>query len=131
MALAVALRDIVIVVVGVVLFEFVLDYRLPEERVLLLYFVAIPIIWTTIGQIWLSYSYVDLHGWWMKLLSHLLTVCMLASSVFLISIVLNTIRETLDVFGSIMFHLVGWTALLAMVFHDVVDMDRSSRRGRD
>jgi hypothetical protein len=124
----VAIRDLLIVVGGVGLFEFVLDYRLPDERVLLLYFVAIPIIWTTIGQIWIAYSYADLHGWWMKLLSHLLTVCMLVSSVFLISIVLNTVHETLDAFGSVMFHLVGWTALLAMVFHDVVDMDRASRR---
>lgn len=128
MTVVVAIRDLTIVIVGIVLFEFVLDYRLPEERVLLLYFVAIPIIWTTIGQIWLSYSYADLQGWWMKTLSHVLTVCMLASSVFLVSIVLNTIHETLDGFGSVMFHLVGWTALLAMVFHDVVDTDRSNRR---
>lgn len=127
MTLLVALRDLLIVVGGVVLFEFVLDYRLPDERVLLLYFVAIPIIWTTIGQMWVSYSYRDLRGWWMKLLSHLLTVCMLVSSVFLISVVLNTIHETLDPFGSVMFHLVGWTALLAMVFHDVVDVERSRR----
>jgi len=127
MTMFVAIRDLVIVVAGVVLFEFVLDYRLPDERVLLLYFVAIPIIWGMIGQIWISYSYRDLHGWWMKLASHILTVCMLVSSVFLVSIVLNTIHETLDGFGSAMFHVVGWTALLAMVFHDVVDMDRSQR----
>lgn len=123
----VALRGLGIVVVGVYVFEFWLDYRLPSEHSLLLYFVAIPIIWATLGQLWTSYSYSDLHGPWMTWASHALTVCMLTSSVFLISAVLNTVRETLDPIGSALFHFVGWTVLLALVFHDVLDMHRSCR----
>lgn len=123
----VALRGLGIVGVGVYVFEFWLDYRLPDEGSLLLFFVAIPIIWATLGQLWTSYSYSDLHGPWLTWASHGLTVCMLTSSVFLISAVLNTVDEILDPVGSVLFHFVGWTVLLALVFHDVMDMHRSCR----
>ncbi len=125
----VAARGVGIVVGGVYLFEFWLDYRLPDDKSLLLFFVAIPIIWSTLGQLWTAYSYSDLDGPWLTWASHALTVCMLASSVFLISAVLNTVSDTLDPLGNALFHFVGWTVLLALVFHDVMDMHRSCRTG--
>lgn len=123
----VALRDLLIFVLGVWFFEFYLDYKLPAENNLLIFFVAIPIIWSTLTQLWTSYSYREATTWWFILISHLLSVLMLTSTVFLVSAVLNTIEDSLDATGNILFHGVGWTVILAMVIYDIIDVSRSNR----
>lgn len=120
----VAFRDILIVVLGVWFFEFHLDYKLPGENNLLLFFVAIPIVWATLTQLWTSYSYRDIENTWIDLASHLLSVMMLFSTVFLISVVMNTLSDILDTLGIILFHGVGWTVIMAMVLYDIIDVSR-------
>jgi hypothetical protein len=51
-------------------------------------------------------------------------VVLLACSVFLISAVLNTIKGSLDPTGNILFHGVGWAAIVSIIFHDMVDVSR-------
>ncbi|WP_462324023.1 hypothetical protein [Desulfoplanes sp.] len=118
------LRDVVILVFGVWFFEFYLDFRLPEEDNLLLYFVAIPIIWATLSQIWTSVSYREQKNRFMYMGCHLMGMLMLLCTVFLISAVLNSIESSLSLYGNIFFHFVGWTALAAFIFYDLVDVLR-------
>ena len=120
----VLLRDLCILFLGVWYFEFHLDYRLPAQNNLLLFFVAIPIIWATMMQLWTSISYKDQRTPVMYWACHILAILLLSSSVFLISAVLNTIRSTLDIPGIILFHGVGWTALFGIIFYDVMDIER-------
>ncbi len=124
----VLLRDICILVAGVWFFEFYLDFRLPEEDNLLVYFVAIPIIWATLSQIWTSFSYRELESRFMRIGNHVLGVLMLVSTVFLISAVLNSIEGSLSLAGNIFFHFVGWTVLVAFVFYELVDIQREKER---
>jgi len=118
------MRDVIIVVFGVGFFEFYMDYSFPEENNLLLYFVAIPIIWSTLILIWTTTSYREQKGTGMAVFTHLISVLLLISSVFLISATLNTMSETLGCFGTILFHFVGWTVLLSLVYYDLVDINR-------
>jgi uncharacterized membrane protein HdeD (DUF308 family) len=124
----VVLRDIFILVAGVWFFEFYLDFRLPEEDNLLVYFVAIPIIWATLSQIWTSFSYRELENRFMRIGNHVLGVLMLVSTVFLISAVLNSIEGSLSLAGNIFFHFVGWTVLVAFVFYELVDIQREKEK---
>ena len=124
----VLLRDLCILVAGVWFFEFYLDFRLPEEDNLLVYFVAIPIIWATLSQIWTSFSYRELENRFMRIGNHVLGVLMLVSTVFLISAVLNSIEGSLSLAGNIFFHFVGWTVLVAFVFYELVDIQREKER---
>ena len=117
-------RNIVIFVVGVWFFEFHLDYKLPEENNLLLFFVAIPVIWATISQLWTSYSYNEITSKLLLLCIHLLSMLMLLGTVFLVSAVLNTISDILDTTGVYLFHGVGWTVIAAMIVYDIVDACR-------
>jgi uncharacterized membrane protein HdeD (DUF308 family) len=124
----VLLRDVCILVAGVWFFEFYLDFRLPEEDNLLVYFVAIPIIWATLSQIWTSFSYRELENRFMRIGNHVLGVLMLVSTVFLISAVLNSIEGSLSLAGNIFFHFVGWTVLVAFVFYELVDIQREKEK---
>jgi hypothetical protein len=124
MAIFVALRDLVIFVAGVWYFEFYRDYTFPEEKNLLLYFVAVPIIWSTLIQIWTTTRYSEQKSTVMYVFTHLMAVLLLISTVFLISATLNTIDETLDTFGSVLFHFVGWTVILSLIYYDLVDINR-------
>jgi hypothetical protein len=124
MPLFVFLRDMTIFVLGAWYFEFHLDFRLPDENNLLLFFVAIPVIWATMMQMWTSISYREQKNRVMYLGCHGLAVLLLASSVFLISAVLNTIETSLDATGNVLFHGVGWSAVLGIIFYDVVDSAR-------
>src|SRR6056297_1173537 len=117
----VVIRKGLIFVLGVWFFEFYLDYTLPKENNLLLFFVAIPIIWATICQLWTSFSYNEIDSPTLLFFTHILSILMLIGTVFLVSAVLNTISEILDTTGILMFHAVGWTAILAMIMHDIVD----------
>jgi len=119
----VAIRDVLLCLLGVWYVEFHLDFRFPEDN-LLLYFVAIPIIWAALTQIWTSVSYRELTTPLLSWIGHLITMLILVSSVFLISATLNTIGDSLDTTGDIWFHFVGWTVLAALVFYDLVDMGR-------
>ena len=120
----VLIRDILIAIFGIWYFEFYLDFTLPKENNLLLFFVAIPVVWATLTQIWLSVSYKEQRNTVMLVLTHVLGVLILASTVFLISAILNTIAQTLSQTGSILFHGVGWTTLFGIIFYDVVDLLR-------
>jgi len=120
----VALRSLFIVVLGIWLFQFHLDYKLPRENNLLLFFVAIPIFWATLTQLWTSYGYRDVNSSWLLWASHLLSMLLLAGTVFLVSVVLNTVADILDATGTVLFHAVGWTVLLGMVLYDLVDASR-------
>ncbi|HOP64675.1 MAG TPA: hypothetical protein PK906_14950, partial [Spirochaetota bacterium] len=113
-------RNIIILVTGVWLFEYYLDYRLPAENNLLLFFVAIPIIWAALMHLWTSYSYSDVKNIYLYIASHILSILIMFGSVFLISAVLNTLRYILDPVGSVMFHLIGWTVLGGMIIYDCV-----------
>lgn len=120
----VVIRNGLIFVLGVWFFEFYLDYRLPEENNLLLFFVAIPIIWATICQLWTSYGYNEIDSPVLLFFTHVLSMLMLLGTVFLVSAVLNTISDILDSTGIFMFHAVGWTVILAMIMYDIVDSRR-------
>jgi hypothetical protein len=92
------------------------------------YFVAIPIIWATLSQIWTSFSYRELENRFMRIGNHVLGVLMLVSTVFLISAVLNSIEGSLSLAGNIFFHFVGWTVLVAFVFYELVDIQREKEK---
>ncbi len=124
MALFVAIRDGIIFVAGVWYFEFHRDYTFPDEKNLLLYFVAVPIIWSTLIQIWTTTRYSEQKTAAMYAFTHVMAVLLLISTVFLISATLNTIAETLDPFGVLLFHFVGWTAILSLIYYDLVDIQR-------
>lgn len=120
----VLIRDIVIFLAGTWYFEYYLDYTFPEENNLLIYFVAIPIIWATLTQLWTSYGYREVSGVLLHVATHILSSLIMLSTVFLISAVLNTISTTLDSTGVIMFHVVGWTVVTGMIVYDCVDAGR-------
>ncbi len=124
MALFVAVRDLIISIAGIWYFEFYRDYTFPEEQNLLLYFVAVPIIWSTLIQIWTTTRYGEQKNAMMHVFTHIMAVLLLVSSVFLISATLNTIAETLDPFGVALFHFVGWTVILSLIYYDMVDINR-------
>jgi len=124
MKIFVALRDFFIFVAGVWYFQFHNRYTFPEEDNLLLYFVAIPIIWATIIQIWTMTSYKEQKNLFMSLFTHVMAIILLISTVFIISATLNTITMTLDPLGDIFFHFVGWTVILALIYYDLVDIFR-------
>ncbi len=117
-------RNLIIFVGGVWYFEFKADYVFPAEENLLLYFVAIPIIWSTLIHIWTSTSYGEQQGLFMHIYTHLISVLLLISSVFLISATLNTISGSLDTLGNILFHFVGWTVIISLIYYDMVDINR-------
>lgn len=120
----VIIRNILIFIGGVWFFEFHLDYRLPDKNNLLLFFVAIPVVWATISQLWTSFSYKEIDNKAILFCTHVLSMMMLLGTVFLISAVLNTISATLDFVGIFMFHSVGWTVIAAMIMYDIVDSRR-------
>jgi hypothetical protein len=121
----VLLRDLLIFVLGVWYFEFRADYTFPEGENLLLYFVAIPIIWSTLIHIWTATSYREQRGLFMNLFTHLVAVLLLVSTVFLISATLNTITATLSSLGTVLFHFVGWTVIVSLIYYDMVDINRT------
>ncbi len=121
----VLVRNIIIMFAGVWFFEVYLDYRLPAENNLLLFFVAIPIIWATLTQLWTSYSYSDAKTKSLYIASHLLSILIMTGSVFLISAVLNTLNGILDETGIIMFHVIGWTVIIGMIIYDCVDIQKT------
>lgn len=116
-----------IFILGVWFFEFKLDFKLPDENNLLLFFVAIPIIWATMMQMWTSISYREQKNKLMYWACHVLGIILLICSVFLISAVLNTIESSLSPVGNILFHVVGWAAILGIIFYDMVDISRVDR----
>jgi hypothetical protein len=120
----VLIRDMLIFIVGVWYFEFYADYTFPEENNLLLYFVAIPIIWSTLIHIWTTTSYREQKGIGMAVFTHMIAVMLLVSTVFLISATLNTVAETLDTLGILLFHFVGWTVIISLIYYDMVDINR-------
>lgn len=122
--LIVFLRDLAIAVSGIWFFEFHLDYRFPESENLLLYFVAVPIIWSTLIHIWTTTSYREQTTKAMTIFTHLIALLLLISTVFLISATLNTIADALGPTGSALFHFVGWTVVLSLIYYDVVDINR-------
>ena len=117
-------RDLVIFIAGVWYFEFHADYTFPAENNLLLYFVAIPIIWSTLIHIWTATSYGEQKTKGMVIFTHLIAVLSLISTVFLISATLNTISSSLDSLGYILFHFVGWTVIISLIYYDMVDINR-------
>ncbi len=127
MILFVLVRDLLIFAVGVYVFEFWMDFKFPDENNLLLFFVAIPIIWATMMQMWTAISYREQKCRVMYWACHVMGVVLLSSSVFLISAVLNTIAPSLDTMGNILFHGVGWSAILSIIFYDVVDITRTEK----
>lgn len=124
LVLFVGLRDLLIFVLGVWYFEFRVGYTFPEEENLLLYFVAIPIIWATLIQIWTTTTYREQKNAFMTVFTHLVAVLILISTVFLISATLKTIQPSLDSLGNILFHFVGWTVILSLIYYDLVDICR-------
>ena len=124
MKIFVIIRNLMIFIFGVWFFEFYLDYKLPEENNLLLFFVAIPVIWATITQLWTSYSYKEIENPVILFCTHILSMMMLLGTVFLVSAVLNTISDILDPVGVFMFHAVGWTVIAALIMYDIVDFGR-------
>jgi len=124
LVLFVGVRDVVIFVLGVWYFEFRVGYTFPEEENLLLYFVAIPIIWATLIQIWTTTTYKEQKNAFMTVFTHLVAVLILISTVFLISATLKTIQPSLDSLGNILFHFVGWTVILSLIYYDLVDICR-------
>ena len=126
LALFVALRDLAIFILGVWYFEFRVGYTFPDEDNLLLYFVAIPIIWATLIQIWTTTTYREQKNTFMSVFTHVVAVLILISTVFLISATLNTIQPSLDPLGNVLFHFVGWTVILSLIYYDLVDICRLS-----
>ncbi len=124
MILFVAIRNFLIFIIGVWFFEFYIDYTFPTEENLLLYFVAIPIIWATLIQIWTTTSYKEQPNRIMLVFTHIMAVLLLISTVFIISATLNTLSHSLDTMGSVLFHFVGWTVILAFIYYDLVDIYR-------
>jgi hypothetical protein len=126
LALFVALRDLAIFILGVWYFEFRVGYTFPDKDNLLLYFVAIPIIWATLIQIWTTTTYREQKNAFMSVFTHVVAVLILISTVFLISATLKTIQPSLDSLGNVLFHFVGWTVILSLIYYDLVDICRLS-----
>ena len=126
LVLFVALRDLAIFILGIWYFEFRIGYTFPDEDNLLLYFVAIPIIWATLIQIWTTTTYREQKNVIMSAFTHVVAVLILISTVFLISATLNTIQPSLDPLGNVLFHFVGWTVILSLIYYDLVDISRVS-----
>ncbi len=126
LALFVAFRDLAIFILGVWYFEFRVGYTFPDEDNLLLYFVAIPIIWATLIQIWTTTTYREQKNAFMSVFTHVVAVLILISTVFLISATLKTIQPSLDSLGNVLFHFVGWTVILSLIYYDLVDICRLS-----
>ena len=126
LALFVGIRDLVIFILGVWYFEFRVGYTFPEEENLLLYFVAIPIIWATLIQIWTTTTYREQQNTFMTVFTHIVAVLILISTVFLISATLKTMQPSLNPLGNIVFHFVGWTVILSLIYYDLVDICRVS-----
>ncbi|MFW5818493.1 MAG: hypothetical protein ACOCVE_01515 [Desulfovermiculus sp.] len=126
LVLFVALRDLVIFILGIWYFEFHIGYTFPDQDNLLLYFVAIPIIWATLIQIWTTTTYREQKNTFMSVFTHVVAVLILISTVFLISATLNTIQPSLDPLGNVLFHFVGWTVILSLIYYDLVDISRVS-----
>jgi len=122
------MRDLLIFITGVLYFEFYLDFKLPNESNLLLFFVAIPIVWATMMQMWTAISYREQKNRVMYWACHMMGVLLLTCSVFLISAVLNSIESSLSTTGNILFHVVGWSAILSIIFYDMVDIARDDDR---
>lgn len=122
--LLVFFRDLVISGVAIWVFEYRIGYRFPQGENLILYFVAIPIIWSTLIVIWTSTNYREQRTLGMKIFTHAVAVILLVSTSFLISATLTTISATLDTAGRILFHFVGWTVMLGLIYYDVVDVGR-------
>ncbi|MCF8037905.1 MAG: hypothetical protein K9K79_01180 [Desulfohalobiaceae bacterium] len=120
----VIVRDFLIFILGTWFFQFHTRYTFPEEDNLLLYFVAIPVIWSTLIHIWTATSYKEQKNLFMTVFTHVMAILLLISTIFIISATLNTIAKTLDPFGIIFFHFVGWTVILSLIFYDIVDMYR-------
>lgn len=128
LVLFVALRDLAIFILGIWYFEFRVGYTFPDEDNLLLYFVAIPIIWATLIQIWTTTTYREQKNAFMSVFTHVVAVLILISTVFLISATLKTIQPSLDPLGNVLFHFVGWTVILSLIYYDLVDISRVSPR---
>ncbi|MFW5997562.1 MAG: hypothetical protein ACOCPP_01985 [Desulfovermiculus sp.] len=126
LVLFVALRDLAIFILGIWYFEFHIGYTFPDEDNLLLYFVAIPIIWATLIQIWTTTTYREQKNTFMSVFTHVVAVLILISTVFLISATLKTIQPSLDPLGNVLFHFVGWTVILSLIYYDLVDISRVS-----
>lgn len=124
MVIFVAFRNLLIFISGVWFFEFHIDYTFPAKDNLLLYFVAIPIIWTTLIQIWTTTSYREQKNRAMLVFTHVMAVFLLIATVFIISATLNTINGSLETTGRVLFHFVGWTVILAFIYYDLVDICR-------
>ncbi|WP_244147396.1 hypothetical protein [Desulfovermiculus halophilus] len=122
----VALRDLILFIAGVWYFEFHVGYTFPDENNLLLYFVAIPIIWATLIQIWTTTTYKEQKNTAMSVFTHLVAVLILISTIFLISATLKTIQPSLDPLGNVLFHFVGWTVIVCLIYYDLVDICRLS-----
>jgi hypothetical protein len=60
----------------------------------------------------------------MVVFTHAIAVLLLISTVFLISATLNTIADALGPTGSFLFHSVGWTVVLSLIYYDTVDVRR-------
>ncbi len=118
------IRNLLLTIIGVWYFEFYLDYKLPSEDNLLLFFVAIPILWATVTTLWISSSYEDAEEHWSLTGAHILSILMLFSTVFIISIVLNTISSILDPLGTFFFHIAGWTVLWGIIMYDIIDGEK-------
>ncbi|MBS3780273.1 MAG: hypothetical protein KGY41_07740 [Desulfovermiculus sp.] len=117
-------------ILGVWYFEFRVGYTFPDEDNLLLYFVAIPIIWATLIQIWTTTTYREQKNTFMSAFTHVVAVLILISTVFLISATLNTIQPSLDPLGNVLFHFVGWTVILSLIYYDLVDICRLSHKAK-
>jgi uncharacterized membrane protein HdeD (DUF308 family) len=126
LVLFVALRDLILFIAGVWYFEFHVGYTFPDENNLLLYFVAIPIIWATLIQIWTTTTYKEQKNAAMSVFTHLVAVLILISTIFLISSTLKTMQPSLDPLGNVLFHFVGWTVILCLIYYDLVDICRLS-----
>ncbi|MFP4258789.1 MAG: hypothetical protein ACOCQT_01260 [Desulfovermiculus sp.] len=126
LVLFVALRDLAIFILGIWYFEFHIGYTFPDQDNLLLYFVAIPIIWATLIQIWTTTTYREQKNTFMSVFTHVVAVLILISTVFLISATLKTIQPSLDPLGNVLFHFVGWTVILSLIYYDLVDISRVS-----
>ena len=120
----VLIRDVVLSAFAVWVFEYRVGYRFPEGENLILYFVAIPIILSALIHIWTATNYREQRTATMTVFTHAIAVLILVATSFLISATLTTISDTLDQAGVILFHFVGWTVLLGLVYYDVVDVGR-------
>ena len=126
LALFVGIRDLVIFILGVCFFEIRMRYTSPKQENLSTNFMAIPIIWATLIQIWTTTTYREQQNTFMTVFTHIVAVLILISTVFLISATLKTMQPSLNPLGNIVFHFVGWTVILSLIYYDLVDICRVS-----